>query len=117
PNPVSAAPGFYLENVYVMAGVPSIMQAMFDHIRHGLKGGDKVYSRAISARTTEGLLAQPLGALQKNYPKVDIGSYPFFRDGKLGVCLVARGTDRATLDAAYEAMRALMLSLTEEVIE
>lgn len=117
PNPVSAAPGFHLENVYVLAGVPVIMQAMFDAIRPQLKGGARMHSKAISAHVTEGMIAEQLNVIQNRYNDVEIGSYPFIRDGKLGVCLVTRAADSAKLDAAYEEIRMLLLDLTKEVIE
>jgi molybdenum cofactor synthesis domain-containing protein len=116
-NPVSIAPGFRVENVYVLAGVPSIMQAMFDSLRHGLRGGAKMLSKTISAYITEGMIAEKLSVLQNNYPEVEIGSYPFIRDGKLGVSLVARCTDCAKLDRAYQDIKALLLTKTKDIAE
>lgn len=107
-NPVSAAPGFRIENVYVMAGIPSIMQAMFASIKHQLKGGAPLLSKTISGPTSEGLIATELTQIQKNHPEVDIGSYPFFHDGVLGVSLVIRGTDQAKIDAAAVQVEALV---------
>jgi molybdenum cofactor synthesis domain-containing protein len=116
-NPVSAAPGFKLENVYVMAGVPSILQAMFAGIKHELKGGAKILSRSIAAYVTEGVLAEQLTAIQNTTGDIDIGSYPFMRQNKLGTSLVVRGTDQAQLDKVYGQIRSMLLSLTPEVIE
>ena len=116
-NPVSAAPGFRLDNVYVMAGVPSIMRAMFDGIRPGLKGGAVVLSRSISAHLPEGMLAMSLAALQERNADVEIGSYPFFRAGKLGSSIVLRGTDADRLGLVAEALKALMRELDGEPIE
>ncbi len=116
-NPVSAAPGFKLENVYVMAGVPSIMQAMFDNLKHSLTGGPTILSRSISAFVTEGMLADALAAIQNATPEIDIGSYPFMRSKGLGTTLVARGTDRAKLEAVYGQIKAMLLNLTPEIIE
>ena len=116
-NPVSAAPGFRLDNVYVMAGVPSIMRAMFDGIRPGLKGGAVVLSRSISAHLPEGMLAMSLAALQERNADVEIGSYPFFRAGKLGSSIVLRGTDAGRLGLVAEALKALMRELDGEPIE
>ncbi|MDX1975585.1 MAG: competence/damage-inducible protein A [Rickettsiales bacterium] len=116
PNPVSAAPGFQVDNVYVMAGVPSIMQAMFDHIRPSLKGGAKTLSRSLSAYVTEGAIADSLTALQQRHPEVEIGSYPFVRQ-KLGTSLVVRSTDKAALDATYAELKALVLGFVDEIIE
>jgi molybdenum cofactor synthesis domain-containing protein len=116
-NPVSAAPGFRLENVFVMAGVPSILQAMFANIKGDLKGGAKTLSRTISAYVTEGVLAEKLTAIQNNAPDVEIGSYPFMRTNRLGTSLVARSTNAERLDAVYAQIREMLLSFTGEVIE
>lgn len=104
PNPVSVAPGFIVENVYVFAGVPRIMQAMFDHIRHTLKGGAPVLSETVSVFLTEGVIAAGLAHIQAQFPDVEIGSYPFIRAGKLGTSLVARHEDEKRLHQAIEAI-------------
>ncbi|HVI52051.1 MAG TPA: molybdopterin-binding protein [Candidatus Sulfotelmatobacter sp.] len=98
-NPVSAAPGFNIGNVYVMAGVPRIMQAMFDGIKHGLKGGARILSKAVTLHIGEGSIAVSLGDIQKRNPTVDIGSYPFTRDSGYGTVIVARGTDADSVAA------------------
>ncbi|MGH6940915.1 competence/damage-inducible protein A [Hypericibacter sp.] len=113
-NPVSTAPGFQIGNVYVLAGVPAIMRAMFDGLKGGLKGGRPVSSRTVSTYLGEGVIAQALGALQQRFPKVDIGSYPFFRRGKFGTSLVARSTDETELDQIAEGLRALIRDLGGE---
>jgi molybdenum cofactor synthesis domain-containing protein len=110
-NPVSAAPGFRIGNVHVMAGVPRIMQAMFDGIAPTLTGGDRVLSRTVSCDLGEGMIAAGLGAIAGEYPDLSIGSYPYFRAGKFGTSLVLRGTDDARLSAATEAVRVLVVSL------
>lgn len=107
-NPVSAAPGFNIGNVYVMAGVPRIMQAMFDGIKHQLKGGAVVESREISAYITEGSIAIALGEIQSRHGEVEIGSYPFIRNGKLGTSLVLRSADIIALEAAEREVMALV---------
>lgn len=116
-NPVSAAPGFRIENVFVFAGVPAIMQAMFAAIKHELKGGAKMLSKTVSAYVTESMIAEKLTAIQNQFPEVEIGSYPFMRLGKLGTSLVARATDAAKLENAYAQMKALLQSLAPEVTE
>jgi molybdenum cofactor synthesis domain-containing protein len=116
-NPVSAAPGYRIENVYVMAGVPSIFQAMFANIKHELKGGATILSRTIAAYITEGALAEKLAIIQAASPDVEIGSYPFMRNGRLGTSLVTRGTDPAMLDKVYSQIKTLLLSLTHEIME
>jgi molybdenum cofactor synthesis domain-containing protein len=110
-NPVSRAPGFRLENVYVMAGVPAIFQAMLTSIRHELVGGPVVLSRSISARVAEGSIATRLGAIQADFPTVEIGSYPFYRGGEMGTAVVLRCTDQAALDRAAETYLALLTEL------
>ena len=108
PNPISRAPGFRIGNVFVLPGVPSIMQGIFEQLRYRLVGGDKVLSRSISCRLGEGVLAHDLAALQERFADVEIGSYPYFRRGDFGVTLVLRGTDRARLAAATEELKALI---------
>ncbi len=116
-NPVSAAPGYCVENVYVLAGVPVIMQAMFAAIRPRLKGGAKLLSRTVSAFITEGMIATELSTIQDRHKEVEIGSYPFMRAGKLGVSIVLRGTDSAKLQATAKEVHALMAKFTPEVVE
>lgn len=98
PNPVSAAPGFRMDNVYVMAGVPRIMQGMLDHIVPELKGGAPILSHSISCAIPESVLAEDLGAVQAEHTDVDIGSYPHFHDGNVGLSVVVRSTDQGALD-------------------
>jgi molybdenum cofactor synthesis domain-containing protein len=99
-NPVSIAPGFQMENVFTFAGIPAIMQGMFHAMKHRLIGGAPVVSRTVRTNLPEGIIADPLGALQKRFEDLDIGSYPGFRNGKVSVSLVLRGTDDARLSAA-----------------
>ena len=116
-NPVSRAPGFQIGNVYVMAGIPRVMQAMFDSIRHRLKGGKPMLSRQIAAELPEGRIAEGLSALQDRYNDLEIGSYPFQRMGKIGAAIVLRGTDKARIDAAAEELKKLMRDLGGEPVE
>ncbi len=116
-NPVSRAPGFQVENVFVMAGVPMIVEAMFDSLAPRLKGGPPVSSRTVSGFTSEGGMAEDLGELQARHPEVEIGSYPFVRSGRLGVSLVARSTDESKLDAVAEDLRALIRARGVEAID
>lgn len=97
-NPVSAAPGFYIENVFVMAGIPKIMQAMLDGILSKLKGGEQMLSVTITGNIPEGTIADRMEALQKNYDNVSIGLYPYYIAGSAGVSVVARSTDQDLLD-------------------
>jgi len=117
PNAVSRAPGFRMENVFVMAGIPSVMQAMFDNVKASLKGGPPVLSRTVSCGVPEGLLAQGLGEIQARHPDLDIGSYPFTRRGNFGVALVLRGREPAKLDAAKDEVAALIRTLGGTPVE
>jgi molybdenum cofactor synthesis domain-containing protein len=92
-NPVSGAPGFQIGNVFVMAGVPRIMHAMFDDVKTRLHQGKPVLSNTITCSLPESLVAEPLADIQSRYPAVSIGSYPHFRAGLLGLSLVVRGSD------------------------
>ena len=114
PNPISRAPGFQIGNVFVLPGVPSIMQRIFEQLKYRLVGGEKVLSRSISCHLGEGTLAHDLGDLQQRYPDVEIGSYPYFRRGDFGVTLVLRGTDRERLAAATEELKTLVRTLGGE---
>lgn len=110
-NPVSTAPGFRLGNVFVMAGVPRIMQAMFEGFAPTLVGGRPVISRSVSCTLGEGALAKGLGEIQARHADVDIGSYPYYRVGGFGVSLVARGTDAAKLETVAREIADLITSL------
>lgn len=99
-NPVSKAPGFNLENVFVMAGIPIIVEAMLDSLGSKLTGGPKMLSVTVAGHVTEGNIANPLEALEKKFASVKAGSYPFYRGNKYGVSMVLRSTDRAELEAA-----------------
>ena len=113
-NPVSKAPGYRLENVYVMAGVPVIMQSMFDSLRHQLAGGKPVLSRTVGGHVAEGQIAAPLGDIQNRHPEIEIGSYPFFRGGTFGCSLVLRSTDEAELELTTEEVRQMIRDLGQE---
>lgn len=107
-NPVSTAPGFQVENVFVLAGVPSICRAMFDGLAPHLQGGDPIHSETISAFVAESVIADDLTALAGRYETLDIGSYPYFRNGKFGTALVVRGTDAKLLRQAAQELRDLI---------
>jgi len=103
-NSVSAAPGFQLGNVFVMAGVPMIMQAMLEDVAPRLMHGRVVVSATVSARVAEGRIAGPLARIQREHAQVAIGSYPFYREDGPGVQLVVRGRDSAAVEAAARAI-------------
>ena len=111
-NAISVAPGFTIGNVHVMAGVPRIMQAMFDSLAPTLAGGPPIISRAVHALAiAEGTIAAGLSAIQARHPALDLGSYPFYRATGNGVAIVAKGNDPAAAEAAIAEVTALMLSL------
>jgi molybdenum cofactor synthesis domain-containing protein len=116
-NPISTAPGFQIGNVYVLAGVPAICQAMFDGLKGGLARGDPVLSKTVSAFVGEGVIAQDLGQLQLRYPALDVGSYPFFRQGKFGASFVIRGTDEEAIGRCAAELRDIIRKLSAEPIE
>jgi len=99
-NPVSRAPGFKIGNVYVLAGVPKIFQAMVDGLKGELKGGPPILSETVSCNLPEGRIAAGLAAIQSHYGEVEIGSYPYFRAGQFGTSLVLRSCDQAALSKA-----------------
>lgn len=105
-NPVSAAPGFTIRNVHVMAGVPQIFEAMLDGLLPRLTGGAPVESRSIRIERGEGDIAGPLADLARANPGLSFGSYPFVQGGRFGVNVVVRGTDPAALDAAISSLHA-----------
>jgi len=108
-NALSVAPGFQIGNVYVMAGVPRVMQSMFEWLAPRLQGGPKIESRAVHAiGLPEGVIAEGLGAVQARYPQIDLGSYPFYRPNGNGVALVAKGADVAAAEAAIAEVTALI---------
>ena len=110
-NPVSRAPGFRVENVYVLAGIPAVMQGMFAGLAPTLEGGARVASREVAVLLGEGDIAARLAALQARYPALEIGSYPFVRDGAFGTTLVLRGTDEGALARADAELRAALREL------
>ena len=97
-NPSSAAPGFKTKNVFSLPGVPSILNSMIDNCKNYLSRGLKVHSKTVNLFTVESNISKNLEIIQKKYKKfVDIGSYPFFRLGKIGVSVVSRSTSRKKL--------------------
>ncbi|WP_169569109.1 competence/damage-inducible protein A [Sneathiella limimaris] len=113
-NPVSKAPGFRIENVFVLAGVPMILQAMMESVLPQLSGGAKMLSKSIGAHLPEGKVAEQLGALQKRYPEVSMGSYPYFKHGNVGTNLVLRSVNEGDLEDAYQELQKILTELGAE---
>jgi len=110
-NPVSKAPGFNIGNVFVMAGVPSIMQAMMDDVVPRLKAGQVVHSVTVEAGMGEGAVAKPLSALQDAFPDVSIGSYPYQRDGKFQTSLVLRSRNAERIEEAAQQLHSILAGI------
>lgn len=105
--------GFRIENVFVMAGIPAVMQAMLGSLEGKLRGGPMVHSRSVTAYVGESQIAGPLRTIQNRYPNLDLGSYPFFRQDRYGTTLVLRGTDENALDAMLEDVKAAIVAAGE----
>jgi molybdenum cofactor synthesis domain-containing protein len=113
-NTLSIAPGYRIENVYVLAGVPSIAQAMYAALEPSLERGDPVYSQSVDAEVREGDIADALSAIQDAHPTVAIGSYPYAHSGKARTSIVARSTDRAEIAFVIDEVAAMMRTLKAE---
>lgn len=108
-NPVSAAPGFRLRNVFVMAGVPAVFQAMVASVLPTLTGGTPLVSRTMRIERGEGDIAGPLGQVADEFPLLNVGSYPFQKDGVYGAHIVIRGNDETEVDAALRKLEAIFV--------
>jgi molybdenum cofactor synthesis domain-containing protein len=115
-NPLGP-PGFYIDNVYVMAGIPRVMQQMLESLRGKLRGGQPVRSRSVTAFLAESQVARRLGQIQDAFPHIDLGSYPFQRDDRYGTTLVMRGTDGAGLEQMLEQVRQMIIELGGEALD
>ncbi|MEL6573558.1 MAG: molybdopterin-binding protein [Pseudomonadota bacterium] len=106
-NPVSTAPGFTIKNVHVMAGVPSVFQAMVASVLPTLTGGAPLLSRTLRVLRGEGDIAGPLSTFAEDHADLSVGSYPFQKNGVYGSNIVVRGSDSARLDVAMETLQSL----------
>jgi molybdenum cofactor synthesis domain-containing protein len=97
-NPTSGAPGFNIENVFCLPGVPSILKSMLGGLTNKIVGGKPILSHTISLKTVESEIAKSLTSVQENNKDIEIGSYPFFQAGKLGVSIVIRSEDKSKID-------------------
>jgi len=97
-NPSSGAPGFKVKNVFCLPGVPSILESMVAGLKNKIIGGKKILSKTISVNTVESEIAKPLEDVQNRFRNIEIGSYPFFRSGKIGVSIVIRSTEKKQID-------------------
>ena len=116
-NPTSGAPGFYVENVFSLPGVPSILKAMIGGLSNVLVGGDPILSKTINLMTYESEIASSLTDVQDNNKDVEIGSYPFFRKGKLGVSIVLRCTDQNKINQCNDQIIDFVKEKKIEIVE
>jgi molybdenum cofactor synthesis domain-containing protein len=111
PNPVSVAPGFIIQNVHVMAGVPAIFQAMLDNVIPTLQTGAKLMSTTLPCPFGEGTIGGPLAQIQKAHAETIIGSYPKYEGDRFWTEIVVRSRSKQSLDAAAEAVQEMLDSL------
>ena len=116
-NPTSGAPGFYVENVFCLPGVPSILQSMIGGLNNVLIGGDPILNVTISLRTVESEIAKSITEIQNKNKDVEVGSYPFFKAGKLGVSIVLRSSNKNRLDQCKSEILEFIKSKNIEILE
>ena len=117
-NPTGGPHGFQVENVFVLAGVPMVMQAMLSTItKERLGGGEPTRSLTVGAYLSEGQIGKKLGMIQEKHPDIDLGSYPFYNEDGYGTNLVMRGTDMVALKAILEEVNQMILSFGVEPIQ
>ncbi len=110
-NPVSAAPGYKIENLFVFAGVPKIMNGMFNSIHSDLTGGKILKSKTVSSNIGEGLIAKDLEKIENQFSNVKIGSYPYFKPGSFGTSIVLRSEDEISLEKASVSILEIVIKL------
>ena len=116
-NPSSGAPGFIIGNVYCLPGVPSILKAMVDGLKNRIAGGKKILSKTISVSTVESEIAKSLEDVQNKFLQVEIGSYPFFRLGKIGVSIVIRSTEWNLIENCSKQIKSFIQQKKIKIIE
>ncbi len=116
-NPTSGAPGFYVENVFCLPGVPSILQSMIGGLNNILIGGDPILNITINLRTVESEIAKSVTEIQNKNKEVEVGSYPFFKAGKLGVSIVIRSSNKTKLEKCNSEIIKFVESKNIEIIE
>ena len=116
-NPSSGAPGFIVENVYCLPGVPSILLSMLGGLRNKIIGGKKFLSKTMNLRTVESEIASSLEKIQNKFKDVEIGSYPFFKQGKIGVSIVIRSVDKDLISICYKDIEKFILKKKIKIIK
>jgi len=115
-NPSSGAPGFIVKNVYSLPGVPSILKSMLGGLKNNIRGGKKIISKTITMKTVESEIAKPLKDIQEKFKNLEIGSYPFFRLGRVGVSLVMRSTDEEKINSCSKEIIKLAKRINIKII-
>ena len=116
-NPTSGAPGFSVENVFCLPGVPSIMKSMLGGLKNKIAGGEPIISHTINIRTVESEIANSLTKVQDQNQDVEIGSYPFFHAGKLGVSIVLRSEDQSKIDTCNSQILKFIKEKQIEIVD
>jgi len=116
-NPSSGAPGFIVENVFCLPGVPSILKSMVEGLKNKIVGGKKILSETISVHAVESEIAKSLEEVQNQFKDVEIGSYPFFRLGKIGVSIVMRSIEKKEIDDCYKEIVSFLKKKEIRIIE
>ena len=116
-NPTSGAPGFNIENVFCLPGVPSILKSMLGGLKNRIVGGEPILSKTISLRTVESEIAKSLTEVQENNQDVEIGSYPFFQAGKLGVSIVIRSEDQLKINSCNSQILKFVNEKNIEIVD
>ena len=116
-NPTSGAPGFNVENVFCLPGVPSILKSMLGGLKNDIVGGEPILSQTINLRTVESEIANSLTNVQENNKDVEIGSYPFFQAGKLGVSIVIRSENQNKIDVCNSQILDFVKEKNIEIVD
>ena len=116
-NPTSGAPGFSIENVFCLPGVPSILKSMIGGLKNKIIGGEPILSHTISLRTVESEIAKSITQIQEQNKDVEIGSYPFFHAGKLGVSIVVRSEKQSKIDICNSQIMEFINKNKIEIVE
>lgn len=116
-NRLSGAPGIRIENIFIMAGVPHITAGMLDALTGTLEGGDPVVSVTIGAWVAESEVADLLHTAERDHPGTSVGSYPFFREGRVGANFVSRATDAVLAQACSDAIAASLTAMGAVVVD
>ena len=112
-NPTGGPQGFFIENVYVMAGIPRVMQAMLSSLEGSLNAGSVVHSYSLRAYLGESQISESLGKVQEKFSNLDIGSYPFLLNDRYGTMLVIRGTEIETMKLAANSISEIIIQSGE----